>query len=260
MASFVQLEHDPSSRVATIRLDRPKVNAVNDDMLRDLIAICTELSKDQTVRAMVLTGGRKHFAAGADIEEFPTFDREAALAFSHHLNDAALAIEDLPQITVSAVNGYALGGGLELALATDFRIAASDASFGLPEITLGILPGGGGTQRLARLAGVTLAKELIYTGRTINADDALAANIISSIHDPDEVYDDAVALAARYAAGPASLQLAKAAILSGYHLNLDEAVRIEAERFADAFTTRDARIGVQSFLENGPGKARFEGR
>ncbi len=260
MGSHVHLERDSADRVATIRLDRPKVNAVNDDMLRDITVICNELAKDSTVRALVLTGGPKNFAAGADVEQFPSFDRDAALQFSHRFNDAVLALEGLPQITVSAINGFALGGGLELALATDFRIAATDAMVGLPEILLGVMPGGGGTQRLARLAGVTLAKDLIYSGRTIGAEEALAAGLISSVHEPDAVLSEAIAMAGRYAAGPASLQLAKAAILSGYHLNLDEAVKIEAERFADAFTTADAKTGVQSFLDRGPGKAEFEGK
>lgn len=259
MTAFVTLEPDTAPGVATLRLDRPKVNAVNDDMLRDIVTLCGELAKRRDVRAVVLTGGRRHFAAGADIDQFPQFEREDALAFSHRFNNAALAIEDLPQITISAINGFALGGGLELALATDFRIAASDATLGLPEILLGIIPGGGGTQRLARLAGVTAAKDLIYSGRSITAEEAQDRNIISSIHDPDDVYTDAVAMAEQYARGPASLQLAKAAIVSGYHLTVDEAVRIEAERFADAFTTTDAEVGVRSFLDNGPGKAEFTG-
>ena len=259
MGSYVHLELDTAPGVATIRLDRPMVNAVNDDMLRDTIAFCAELEKNDSVRSVVLTGSRRHFAAGADIEAFPDFSRDDALAFSHRFNDAALALEGLAQITISAINGFALGGGLELALATDFRIAAADASLGLPEMLLGIIPGGGGTQRLARLAGVTVAKELIYSGRSITATEAKDANLISSVHEPDDVYDDAVALAETYARGPASLQLAKAAILSGYHLTLDEAVRIEAERFADAFTTADSKVGVRSFLENGPGNADFTG-
>ncbi len=259
MTSYVILEPDTAPGVATLRLDRPKVNAVNDDMLRDIVTLCGELAKHRDIRAVVLTGGRRHFAAGADIEQFPEFGREEALSFSHRFNNAALAIEDLPQITISAINGFALGGGLELALATDFRIAASDSTLGLPEILLGILPGGGGTQRLSRIAGVTAAKDLIYSGRSITAEEALALNIISSIHDPDDVYAEAVAMAERYARGPASLQLAKAAIVSGYHLTVDEAVRIEAERFADAFTTADAELGVRSFLEHGPGKADFGG-
>ena len=147
-----------------------------------------------------------------------------------------------------------------MALSTDFRMAADDARFGVPEIQLGIIPGGGGTQRLARLAGVTMAKEMVYTGRHIGADEAKASGIVSSIHEPDSLYDDAVAKAVEYAKGPASLRMAKEAILEGLHLPLTEAVAVEAQRFADAFDTDDARTGIRSFMENGPGKAEFTGR
>lgn len=260
MPAVVQLERDTGTGVAVIRLDRPKVNAVNEAMLEELSAACTAVADDDAVRAVVLTGGPRHFAAGADIERFPTFDRDQALAFSQQFNNTALAIEGLPQITISAINGYALGGGLELALATDFRVAASDAKLGNPEILLGIIPGGGATQRLARLAGVTKAKDLIYSGRSIGAQEALDCNLISAIFEPDEVQAEAVRMAEGYAAGPAALRMAKQAVLAGYHLPLDEAVRIESELFADSFCTEDSATGVQSFLQNGPGKARFTGR
>ncbi len=260
MSSVVQLERDTETGVAIIRLDRGKVNAVNEAMLDELSAICNTLSDDSEIRAAVLTGGPRHFAAGADIERFPTFDRDDALAFSQQFNATALAIEGLPQITVSAINGFALGGGLELALATDFRVAASNAQLGNPEVLLGIIPGGGATQRLARLAGVTKAKDLVYSGRAIGAEEALACNLISAIFEPDVVQAEAIKMAQGYAAGPASLRQAKAAVLSGYHLPLDEAVKIESELFADCFDTEDCVIGVQSFLQNGPGKAEFTGR
>ena len=260
MPSVVQFERNTTTGVATIRLDRPKVNAVNEAMLEELGAICNALADDHEIRAVVLTGGSRHFAAGADIERFPTFDRDQALAFSVQFNNIALGIEALPQISISAINGYALGGGLELALATDFRVAASNAQLGNPEVLLGIIPGGGATQRLARLAGVTKAKDLVYSGRTIGAEEALACNLISAIFEPDVVQAEAMKMAEGYAAGPASLRQAKAAVLSGYHLPLDEAVKIESELFADCFDTEDCVIGVQSFLQNGPGKASFIGR
>ena len=260
MSSVVKLERNTTTGVATVRLDRPKVNAVNEAMLHELGAVCNTLADDREIRAVVLTGGSRHFAAGADIERFPTFDRDQALAFSQQFNNTALSIEALPQITISAINGYALGGGLELALATDFRVAAGNAQLGNPEVLLGIIPGGGATQRLARLAGVTTAKDLVYSGRAIGAEEALACNLISAIFEPDEVQAEAIKMAEGYAAGPASLQLAKAAVLSGYHLPLDEAVKIESQLFADCFDTEDCAIGVQSFLQNGPGKASFTGR
>ena len=260
MSSVVKLERNTTTGVATVRLDRPKVNAVNEAMLHELGAVCNTLADDREIRAVVLTGGSRHFAAGADIERFPTFDRDQALAFSQQFNNTALSIEALPQITISAINGYALGGGLELALATDFRVAAGNAQLGNPEVLLGIIPGGGATQRLARLAGVTTAKDFVYSGRAIGAEEALACNLISAIFEPDEVQAEAIKMAEGYAAGPASLQLAKAAVLSGYHLPLDEAVKIESQLFADCFDTEDCAIGVQSFLQNGPGKASFTGR
>lgn len=260
MSEFVKFERDTAPGVATIRFDRPKVNAINDEMLVSVMSICASLTDDRGIRAVVLTGGDRNFAAGADVTAFPDFDREAALAFSHNFNGAALALEQLPQVTVSAINGFALGGGLELALATDFRVAATDARLGLPEILLGIIPGGGGTQRLSRLAGITLAKDLVYSGRNLDAEEALAARIISSIHEPDEVQAKAVEMAAGYAAGPASLRIAKRVMLDGYHLDLEDAAEIEAQGFADSFTTDDRVTGVASFLEAGPGKAEFTGR
>ena len=258
--SVVHLERNTETGVAVIRLDRPKVNAVNATMLKEIQDICTKLASDQAIRAVVLTGGSRHFAAGADIAEFPDLDKNRALSLSQNFNNTALAIENLPQITISAINGFALGGGLELALATDFRIAANDAKLGNPEVLLGIIPGGGATQRLTRLAGVTIAKDLIYTGRTIDAKEALAYNLISAIFNPTEVQTEAVKMAEGYASGPASLQLAKQAILKGLHLPLEEAVALETEMFAAAFDTEDSAIGVQSFLANGPGKATFTGR
>jgi enoyl-CoA hydratase len=259
-APVVAVERDADTAVATVFLDRPKVNAIDETMLDALATVVAGLADDDAVRAVVLTGRGRTFAAGADITRFPEMDRAAALAFSTRINDLALAIEALPQITISAINGYALGGGLELAMATDFRVAAADATLGQPEILLGIIPGGGGTQRLTRLAGVTVAKELIFTGRSIDAEEALRHGIVSSIHDPAGLLDDARALAARYAAGPAALRHAKRAILDGLHLPLTDAVRVEAEAFADTFLTEDKVAGVASFLEHGPGKASFSGR
>jgi len=260
MNDLVKLERASAPGVATILLDRPKVNAIDDAVLDGVLEACAELADDSDIRAVVLTGQGRNFAAGADITSFPGFDRDAALDFSRKFNGAALALETLPQITISAINGYALGGGLELALATDFRIAATDARLGMPEILLGIIPGGGGTQRLSRLAGITMAKDLVYSGRNMDPDEALAARIISSIHEPAELQAAALELASRYASGPASLRIAKRVILEGYHLTLEEAAEIEAQGFADTFTTDDMVNGVASFMEHGPGKATFTGR
>ncbi len=260
MGEHVHLEIDNTTGVATIRLDRPKVNAISTDMVNDLGIICAELEHNVDIRAAVITGGPKVFAAGADIEEFPSFDQAAATQFSTTFNNALLAIENLPQITIAAVSGFCLGGGLEVALSTDFRMVSTDARLGVPEIQLGLIPGGGGTQRLARLAGVTMAKEMVYSGRHVRADEALANRIVSSIHEPDDLFDDAFNKAVEYARGPAALRMAKRSILEGLHLPLAEAVAVEATKFGECFATDDCRTGVQSFMDNGPGKATFTGR
>lgn len=258
MGEFVRVE--TGGGVATIRIDRPKMNAINPQMLAELTEAANAIAADGDVRAAVVWGGPKIFAAGADIGGFTGLDPAEAQALSRVFNDAFLAVENIPQITVSAVNGYALGGGMEMAMATDFRVAAEDAVLGQPEIRLGIIPGGGGTQRLPRLVGVTRAKEIIYTGRNVHSDEALAIGLVSAVHPPEETYDAAVELAAGYAAGPAALQMAKQAVMDGLALSLADAVARETEQFGACFDTEDAAIGVASFLEKGPGKATFTGR
>ena len=258
MGDFVRVE--TRSGVATIRIDRPKMNAFDSQLLDELTEAANAVGADPDVRAAVVWGGPRIFAAGADIGRFSGLGPAGARDLSRHFNDAFLAVENMPQITVTAVNGYALGGGMELAMATDFRVAAEDAMFGQPEIRLGIIPGGGGTQRLPRLVGVTRAKEIIYTGRNVYPDEALDIGLISAVHPPDETYDAAVEMAAGYAAGPAALRMAKRAVMDGLALSLADAVARETEHFGDCFATDDTAIGVASFLEKGPGRATFTGR
>ena len=258
MGDFVRVE--TGGGVATIRIDRPKMNAFNPQVLSELTEAANAIAADGDVRAAVVWGGPRIFAAGADIGGFTGLDPAEARALSRLFNDAFLAVENMPQITVSAVNGYALGGGMELAMATDFRVAAEDAVLGQPEIRLGIIPGGGGTQRLPRLVGVSRAKEIIYTGRNVYPDEALDIGLISAVHPPVETYDAAVEMAAGYAAGPAALRMAKQSVMDGLALPLADAVARETEHFGDCFATDDAAIGVGSFLEKGPGKAAFTGR
>lgn len=260
MSALVSLEVDRDKRVATIRLDRPPMNAIGAELLADLAGVVADVAVDETVRAVVVWGGPKIFAAGADITEFPELDRDGGAELGGRLNAAFSALENLPQVTIAAVNGYALGGGCELAMATDFRFAGDDAVFGQPEILLGLIPGAGGTQRLTRLVGVTKAKELIYSGRQVRADEAVSIGLASSVHPAAQLYDDAVEAAATYARGPAALTMAKRAILDGLALPMDEAIAVETERFADCFATADFATGVTSFVEEGPGKAVFEGR
>ena len=259
MGEFVRIETGAAEGVATLRLDRPKVNALNAQVVAELHEAANELAGRTDIRAVVIWGGPKVFAAGADINEFTGLDVEGARDLTQRLNNTFRALEQLSQITICAINGYALGGGCELAMAAEFRLVGESAVLGQPEILLGLIPGAGGTQRLSRLVGITKAKELVYSGRNVKADEAVAIGLASAVYPDDEVYDEAVKLAARYAAGPAAITLAKQAILDGYFLSLDEALEVEVEAFAACFNTQDAHSGVASFLENGPGKAEFTG-
>jgi enoyl-CoA hydratase len=244
--------------VAVLRLDNGKVNALSTALLGRLEAAVDALAADPP-GAVVVTGSERMFAAGADIDEFdgPDEARAVGAAFTAALD----ALAAFPRATIAAVNGFALGGGCELAMACDFRVAASSARFGQPEILLGIIPGGGGTQRLARLVGASRAKDLILTGRQVKADEALAIGLVNRVVEPEQVLDEARAWAAELARGPlAAHALAKRAIDEGLDLPVADGVRLEQRLFAEVFGTEDAKAGVQSFRENGPGKATFTGR
>ena len=262
MSEFVHLQPDTAPGVATIRLDRPKMNALSNAVSAEIAAVAGELRGRPDIRAAVLWGGPRIFAAGADIKEFRP-GRSAGAddgGAPVSLTGALRQLECIPQILVAAVNGYALGGGCELAMAADFRVAADDAVFGQPEILLGIIPGAGGTQRLPRLVGLSRAKEIIYSGRRVSAEEALAIGLADAVHPAAEAYEQALAMAERFAAGPAALRHAKTAMNDGFDLPLDDALDLETAEFVAAFATEDAGIGVKSFVEHGPGKARFVGR
>ncbi len=253
---FVTLERRPDN-VALIRLDRPKANALSAAVLGQLQAVATELQHDPP-GAVVLWGGRRIFAAGADIVEL---DDTGADAVGANFAAALGALAAVPRATIAAINGVALGGGLELALACDFRVCGENARFGLPEVLLGVIPGGGGTQRLPRLVGVSRAKELIFTGRQVSADEALAIGMVNRVVAPDFVLDAALGWAAELAAGPlVAHALAKAAVDRGLECTLAEGLAIEQEAFTAVARTEDAARGIASFAENGPGKATFVGR
>ncbi|MFI0775310.1 enoyl-CoA hydratase/isomerase family protein [Streptomyces sp. NPDC021212] len=244
--------------VATFRLDRPPMNALDvatQDRLRELAG---EVTRRDDVRAVVVWGGEKVFAAGADIKEMRNMDHAAMVARSRDLQDAFTAVARIPKPVVAAVTGYALGGGCELALCADFRIAADNAKFGQPEILLGLIPGAGGTQRLARLVGPSRAKDLIFTGRQVKADEAVAIGLVDRVVPAEEVYEQAHAWAAKLAKGPAmALRAAKEAVDAGLETDLDTGLAIERNWFAGLFATEDREIGMRSFVEDGPGKARF---
>lgn len=247
--------------VAVVRLDRPKMNALSRALLARLEAVAGSL-RDGGFRAAVIWGGRRIFAAGADIAEFsgqegrPGSARAAEVASGFR---AALdAWEALPFPTIAAVEGYALGGGCELALACDFRVVAESARLGQPEILLGIIPGGGGTQRLTRLVGPARAKDLVYSGRQVGAGEALAMGLADRQAPTGGALEVALEWAGQLAKGPrGALAAAKSAIQGGADVSLAEGLDLEAGLFARIFDGEDAAIGIASFLEHGPGRARF---
>jgi len=244
--------------VAVITLDHPKVNSLNIQLLTELRS-AAELLHAEPPGAVVVTGGDRIFAAGAEIAEFggPV---EAARIGGLFL-EALDALASIPRMVVAAISGYALGGGCELALACDVRFASTRAKLGQPEILLGIIPGGGGTQRLARLVGPSRAKDLILTGRQVGADEALAMGLVDRVVEPAELHDTVLDYAAQLAAGALVAQgLAKQAIDRGLVTDLDAGLQIEQEAFVEVFRSEDAKIGVQSFLDHGPGQATFTGR
>lgn len=256
MYEFVSLEHHGS--VGLIRLDRPKMNVLNRAMQEEIRLISNEISENPDVRAVVIYGGEKSFAAGADIKEMVNWNAADAARETPGLQDCFTAVSQIPKPTIAAVTGYALGGGLELALACDFRVASSDAQLGLPEILLGVIPGAGGTQRLARLIGSAKAKDLIFTGRFVPAVEAQSFGLVNEVVAPDQLLSRALELADSLAKGSATaLAAAKAAIDQGIEVSLAEGLKVEQEIFAGLFGTADQMIGMQSFIENGPGKATF---
>jgi enoyl-CoA hydratase/carnithine racemase len=259
VGEFVTLE--VADAVGTIRLDRPPMNALNAAVQEGLRAAATEAAERADVRAVVLYGGPKVFAAGADIKEMAELTYSDMAQRAGPLSSAFDAVARIPKPVVAAVTGYALGGGCELALTADFRVCGDNAKLGQPEILLGIIPGAGGTQRLARLVGPARSKDIVYSGRFVDADEALRIGLVDKVVPPDDVYAAALEMAARFTGGPAvALRAAKAAIDGGLDTDLASGLRLESYLFASLFATEDRTIGMRSFIENGPGKARFVGR
>jgi enoyl-CoA hydratase len=259
MGEFVRLE--VAGAIGTIRLDRPKMNAINNQLSMELRAAAQEATDRDDIRAVVIYGGERVFAAGADIKEMETLSYADMLGWGVKLQESFKLVAKIPKPVIAAITGYALGGGFELALTADFRVLGEKAQVGVPEILLGVIPGGGGTQRLTRLVGPAKAKSLVYTGRFVKADEALALGIADKVVPDDEVYAAAVEMASQWAAGPAvALRAAKQAIDEGLELTLDDGLRLETALFAGLFATDDQQAGMQSFIENGPGKATFTGR
>ena len=247
--------------VGTIRLDRPKMNAINDQLHREVRAAAMEAGQNPEVRAVVLYGGERVFAAGADIKQMVDLDRAGMVAWGRDLTASFTEVARLPKPVIAAITGYALGGGYELALTADFRVMGAGAKIGQPEILLGIIPGAGGTQRLSRLVGPARAKDIVFTGRHVGAEEALDIGLVDAVVPDEEVYPTAVAMAAKFAAGPPlALAAAKRAIDEGLDGPLDRGLALETELFTGLFDTDDQKTGMRSFLDNGPGKATFTGR
>jgi enoyl-CoA hydratase len=245
--------------VAILRIDRPPLNALSGAVLDEVATSARDLADDSDVKAVVVFGRTKAFAAGADIGEFG--GPAEARAIGAKFRAAYDTIGEIPRPVIAAINGVALGGGLELALACDLRIAADNARVGQPEILLGVIPGAGATQRLPRLVGPARAKELVWSGRQVKADEALALGLVDRVVPAGELEDTALAWAASLASGAVvAMGVAKIVIDGGIDLRLDDGLDLEAEAFAEVFGTEDAATGVSSFLEHGPGKVKFVGR
>jgi enoyl-CoA hydratase/carnithine racemase len=258
VTEFVQVQTEAG--VATIRLDRPPMNALSAQVVDELAAAAAQVSADDEVRAVVIYGGAKVFAAGADIKEMAEAGYAQIAAHSARLQQSLTAVARIPKPVVAAITGYALGGGLELALCADFRVVGDGAKVGQPEILLGVIPGAGGTQRLPRLVGPARAKDIIYTGRFVAAPEAVAIGLADRAVPDARVYEEARELAAQFATGPAlALRAAKQAIDDGLEVGLDAGLEIERLHFAGLFATEDQRTGMRSFIDNGPGKATFSG-
>ena len=259
MGEFVRLE--VADGVGTIRLDRPKMNAISIQVQEELRAVATEATDRDDVKAVVVYGGERVFAAGNDVKEMADLSYTDMVKRSGPLQSAVTAVARIPKPVVAAVTGYALGGGCELALAADIRIAADDATLGQPEVLLGIIPGAGGTQRLSRLVGPSRAKDIIFTGRFVKADEALAIGLVDKLVHAEEVYAESVRWAGQFTgAASYALRAAKESIDKGLEVDLETGLEIERQQFAALFATQDRSTGMDSFVHNGPGKARFEGR
>ena len=259
MGEFVNLE--TAGGIGTIRLNRPPVNALNDQLTGELAVAAREAASSDEVRAVIIYGGEKVFAGGADIKVMAEAGYAEMALRSGRLQEAMALVAGLPKPVVAAITGYALGGGLELALAADFRVAGERARLGQPEILLGVIPGAGGTQRLPRLVGPSRAKDLVFSGRMVGAAEALQIGLVDQVVPDAEVYQAALDLVKRYASGPAlALRAAKQAIDVGLGVDLATGLEMERVQFAALFGTEDQKAGMRSFLENGPGKATFTGR
>jgi enoyl-CoA hydratase/carnithine racemase len=259
VGEFVRL--DAEDGIGTIRLDRPKMNALNAAVQEEIRTAAREASARSDVRAVIVYGGERVFAAGADIKEMAEMSYRDMVRRSRELQSAFSAVAEIPKPVVAAITGYALGGGCELALCADVRMCADNAKLGQPEVLLGVIPGAGGTQRLSRLVGPAKAKDMVFTGRFVDATEALTIGLVDWVVPAADVYATARDWAAQFVNGPSlALRAAKEAMDWGLEADLQTGLEIERQQFAGLFATEDRAIGMASFIESGPGKAAFVGR
>ena len=246
--------------IAILTLNRPAVlNALNDQVFNELAEAASTLAADPSVRVVIITGGEKVFAAGADIGQMASATAVDVTTSDKPSHRAFYLIENMPKPVIAAIAGYALGGGCELTLVADVRIAADNAQFGLPEIKLGILPGAGGTQRLPRLIGAGRAKELIFSGDFIKAEEALRIGLVNKVVPADQLLNEAKKMAKRFAdRGAVALRMAKSSVNEGLRMDLEAGLQYEHKCFSLLFATEDQKEGMKAFLEKRP--AKFLGR
>lgn len=258
--TYNNIVFDVQEGIATIKFDRPKaLNALNSDLLDEFCDALDKLAADESIRVLILTGsGEKSFVAGADIKELANCNPLSGKLFSRKGQLIISKLQELAIPVIAAVNGFALGGGSEIALASDFIYASETANFGLPEITLGIIPGFGGTQRLPRLIGMNRAKELIFTGKMISAQKAYEMGLVNKVLPADQLMGEVLKTAKNIAAkGKIALRAAKQAVNSGMNVDLGTGLSIEADSFALCMTSEDSKEGLNAFIEKR--KAEFKG-
>jgi len=249
------LRLEVENEIAVLTIDRPKaLNALNSETLTELNEVLTDIESRDDVKVVILTGGgEKAFVAGADISEMVDLSAAQATAFAMRASEPFFKLMNMRQVTIAAVNGFALGGGCEIAMSCDIRIAAENAKFGQPEVGLGIIPGFGGTQRLARLVGMGRAKELIFTCDTIKADEAYRIGLANKVVPQAELLDTAKKMAEKIISkGSYAVSVAKSAINNGYDMDIKNAVELEANLFGLTCSTHDKKEGMTAFLEKRP--------